>query len=85
MHLVWRPRLPGAYNNNYQIYQTPTHVAIVQEMIHDVRIFPNGWTAHLTIDIPQWHGDSRGTTKEILSYRNQEFFGRAAFRGPRRT
>ena len=24
------PRLPGAYNSHYQIYQTPTHVSIVQ-------------------------------------------------------
>ena len=34
------PRLPGAYNNNFQILQTPTHVAIVSEMIHDARIAP---------------------------------------------
>ena len=28
----------GPYNNNYQILQTPTHVVIVHEMIHDARI-----------------------------------------------
>ncbi|RTZ97905.1 MAG: hypothetical protein DSY84_09190, partial [Candidatus Neomarinimicrobiota bacterium] len=31
------PSFPTAYNNNYQIFQTPDFVAIVQEHIHDVR------------------------------------------------
>lgn len=30
--------LNGPYNSNYQIIQTPEHVAIVVEMNHDVRI-----------------------------------------------
>ncbi len=76
------PRLPGAYNNNYQIYQTPTHVAIVQEMIHDVRIIPMDGRAHLTTDIPQWHGDSRGYYEgDSLVIETKNFSGRAAFRG----
>ena len=54
------PRLPGAYNNNYQIVQTPTHVAIMQEMIHAVRIVPLDDRPHLTGAIPQWHGSARG-------------------------
>ncbi len=54
------PRLPGAYNNNYQIVQTPTHVGIMQEMIHAVRIVPLDDRPHLTSAIPQWHGSSRG-------------------------
>ena len=54
------PRLPGAYNNNYQIVQTPTHVAIMQEMIHAVRIVPLDRRPHLTGAIPQWHGSYRG-------------------------
>ena len=29
--------IPNLYNNNYQILQTPTHVAIQIEMIHETR------------------------------------------------
>ena len=52
------PRLPGAYNNNYQILQTPDHVAIVSEMIHDARIVP--LDQRPSAGIPQWHGEARG-------------------------
>src|SRR5437016_7624755 len=31
------PMLPAAYNNNYQIVQGPGYVAILVEMIHDMR------------------------------------------------
>jgi hypothetical protein len=34
------PWLVAGYNSYIQIFQTPTHVAILQEMIHDVRIVP---------------------------------------------
>ena len=34
------PMLPGAYNNNYQIVQTPGYVMILVEMIHDVAHHP---------------------------------------------
>ena len=34
------PRLPGGYNNNLQIVQTPEHVTILIEMVHEVRIIP---------------------------------------------
>ena len=34
------PIVPGPYNNNIQILQTPTHVVILHEMIHDARIVP---------------------------------------------
>ena len=36
------PRLPSSYNNNYLILQTPDHVVIVSEMIHNARIVPIG-------------------------------------------
>ena len=54
------PRLPGAYNNNYQIVQTPEHVAILAEMNHDIRIIPLDGRPHLPQDLRQWLGDSRG-------------------------
>jgi hypothetical protein len=55
------PFMPANYNSNYQIVQTPEYVAIVTEMIHDVRIIPlNGKQPHLPSNLRQWFGDSRG-------------------------
>ena len=51
--------IPGFYNHNYQILQTPDHVVIVVEMIHDARIIPLDGRAHLPPRIGQWLGDSR--------------------------
>ncbi len=54
------PMLPSAYNNNIPILQTPTHVVVLNEMIHDARIVPLGDTPHLRNSVRQWLGDSRG-------------------------
>ena len=51
--------IPGFYNHNYQILQTPDHVVILVEMIHDARIIPLDGRAHLPSQIGQWLGDSR--------------------------
>ena len=54
------PVVPNAYNNNIQLFQTPDHVAILIEMVHDVRIVQLDGRAHLPSDIRQWLGDARG-------------------------
>jgi hypothetical protein len=58
------PMLPFAYNNSLQIFQTPGYVAILQELVHDVRIIPidtpGNIHPHLPSGIRQWRGDSRG-------------------------
>jgi hypothetical protein len=54
------PYLMAGYNSYFQILQTATHVAIVQEMIHDARIIPLTDRPHIHDDVDQWHGDSRG-------------------------
>ena len=54
------PKLPGGYNNNFMIVQTPEYVAILQEMIHEVRIIPLDGSPHVSQNIRQWLGDSRG-------------------------
>lgn len=54
------PILPGPYNNNYQILQTPGYVVIYSEMIHDARIIPLDGRPHISKNIRQWLGDSRG-------------------------
>jgi hypothetical protein len=52
------PMTPGAYNNNFQLFQTAQYVVILNEMIHDARIVPLDGRPHESIR--QWHGDSRG-------------------------
>ena len=80
------PRLPGAYNNNYQILQTPTHVAIVSEMIHDARIVPLDGLPRLPDGLRQWHGDSRGYYDgDTLVVETVNFSPRSAFRGSTET
>ena len=51
--------VPGFYNHNYQILQTPDYVVIVVEMIHDARIIPLDGRSHISPTIRQWLGDSR--------------------------
>ena len=51
--------IPGFYNHNYQILQTPDHVVIFVEMIHDARIIPLDGRAHLPSGVGLWMGDSR--------------------------
>ena len=50
----------GGYNNNIQVFQTPDHVAILNEQNHDVRVVPLDGRAHVGPTIRQWMGDSRG-------------------------
>src|SRR5215471_7013018 len=52
------PMIPGAYNNNFQLFQTPQYVVILNEMVHEARIIPLDGRPHG--HIPQWSGDSRG-------------------------
>ena len=52
--------VPGFYNHNYQILQTPDQVVILVEMIHDARVIPLDGRPHLASGIGQWMGDSRG-------------------------
>jgi len=51
------PMLPGGYNQNLQIFQTPGHVVVFNEMIHNARIIPLDGNSHHSLR--QWSGDSR--------------------------
>ncbi|HEY7171922.1 MAG TPA: hypothetical protein VH417_13825 [Vicinamibacterales bacterium] len=53
------PKLPGGYNNHFQIVQTPQYLAIEQEMIHDVRIIPLDARPHAPAAVRSFLGDSR--------------------------
>ena len=55
------PMLPNYfYNNNYTIVQTPDHIMIMAEMVHDVRIIRLNAKAHVSARNQPWLGDSIG-------------------------
>jgi hypothetical protein len=76
------PMLPTAYNNNYEIVQTPGFVAIDVEMVHQVRQIPLDGSPHLPSHIRQWMGDSRGHWEgDTLVIDTTNFNGKTAYRG----
>ena len=52
--------IPGFYNHNYMILQTPDYLVLQIEMIHDTRIIALNERPHVSGEIAQWLGDSRG-------------------------
>ena len=54
------PMMPGAYNNNMQLFQTPDTVVVYNEMVHDARIVSMDGRPHVPEHIRQWMGDARG-------------------------
>ena len=54
------PRLGGPYSQNVHIAQTPDHVLLLHEMIHEFRIVPLDGRPHLPGSVRQWLGDARG-------------------------
>ena len=80
------PMLPEAYNSNIQIHQGPGYVAILQEMIHDVRIIPldppGAAHSHPGPNVRQYMGDSRGHWEgKTLVVDTTNFNGKTNFRG----
>src|SRR6202451_182609 len=52
--------IPVVYNNGNEILQAPGLVIIRNEMIHETRIIPLDGRPHLSPEIRQYMGDSRG-------------------------
>ena len=50
----------GRYNQNLQLFQTPDHVVVFTEMVHEARIVPLDGRDPLPNGIRQWTGSSRG-------------------------
>jgi hypothetical protein len=76
------PMLPGPYNNNYQIVQTPGAVVILNEMVHDTRNIPTDGRPHLPQSVRQWKGDSVGRWEgDTLVVDTTNFNDRTNFRG----
>lgn len=79
---VGPPMVPAGYNNNYQIFQTRDYVAILSEMIHDVRIIPLDGRPHIPQGMRQWMGDSRGRWEgNTLVVETVNFTNKRSFRG----
>jgi hypothetical protein len=76
------PRIPNNYNSNWHILQTPTHVVIEQEMIHETRVVPIDGRPHLPPAIRQWNGDARGRWEgDTLVVVTKNFNDKQEFRG----
>jgi hypothetical protein len=74
--------LPGPYNNNLQIVQTSTYVALVTEMIHDARVVPMDGRPHHPAGLRSWMGDPRGRWEgDTLVVDSTNFTDRTNFRG----
>jgi hypothetical protein len=76
------PMLPAGYSNFYQIVQGPQHVAILIEMIHDIRLIPVGERPHVGSAIRLLTGDPRGHWEgNTLVVETTNFTDRTNFRG----
>ena len=52
--------IPVVYNNGNEILQMPGYVVFRNEMIHEARVIPLDGRPHLSQEIRQYMGDSRG-------------------------
>jgi hypothetical protein len=76
------PMMPVSYNGNLQILEAGNSVAILQEMIHDLRMVPTDGSAHLPENMRQLMGDSRGHWEgDTLVVDTTNFTDKTAFRG----
>jgi hypothetical protein len=72
--------LPGLYNNNILIAQSPGYVTIVHEMVHNARIIP--LDDRPFGELTTWLGESRGYWEgDTLVVQTRNFNGRSTYRG----
>ena len=71
---------PGFYNQNMQLFQTPDHVVVLNEMVHDSRIIP--LDGRPRPDIESWTRESRGRWEgDTLVVETIDFSDRHGYRG----
>ncbi len=76
------PMISTAYNNDYEIVQTPDFVGIDIEMVHQMRRIPIDNSPHLPSSVRLWVGDSRGHWEgDSLVVDSTNFRPETAFRG----
>ena len=74
------PRLGGPYSQNVHIAQTPDHVLLLHEMVHEFRVVPLDGRPHVPGHVRQWLGDSRGRWEgdtlvvETTNFRDAQWF-----------
>jgi len=74
--------LPGPYNNNLQIVQSPKYMILHTEMIHEARVVPMDGRPHADASLRQWLGDPRGRWDgDTLVVDSTNFTDRTSFRG----
>ena len=70
------------YNNYFEIVQAPGHVAIVTEMMHEVRVIPLDGRPPVGSSVRMWSGDSRGWWEgQTLVVETRNFNDQKRFRG----
>ncbi|XOV85323.1 MAG: hypothetical protein ACFHXK_09435 [bacterium] len=73
------PLIPSAYNNNLRIVQTPDHVLLVTEMIHNARVVPLDGRPFLPAELKLWSGIARGHwDSDTLVVQTKNFSDRTA-------
>jgi hypothetical protein len=76
------PMIPTPNNNFLQIVQSQGYVAILQEMMHEVRLIPLNRSAHASPRVRGYMGDSRGRWEgETLVIDTTNFIGANNFFG----
>ncbi len=74
------PMVPGAYNQNVQVFQTEDTVVLFNEMIHDARVIPIDGRDRLDNGIRQWLGSSRARWDgDTLVIETTNFRGETSF------
>ena len=85
--IVWPhngpPMLPTAYNDIHQIFQTPDYVVVFTELSNNSpRIIPLDGRPHISDNIRQFPGDSRGRWEgETLVVETRNFTDKTRFQG----
>ena len=77
------PMLPPSYNDIHQIFQTPDHVVVFSELANNPpRIIPLDGRPHISDNIRQFPGDSRGRWEgDALVVETRNFADRRRYRG----
>ena len=78
----WEIAIEGGVSTWYRIVQTPGYVAINQYRMHDMRLIPLDGRPHVSEDVRQWQGDSRGHWEgNTLVVDTTNFNGKALVQG----
>jgi hypothetical protein len=76
------PNLMAGYQSYFELTQSPDHVVVKTEMIHDARVIPLDGRPHVSSKITQYHGDSRGHWEgDTLVVDTTNFSPNTSFRG----